>query len=286
MINTQNLSFEEVVLRCRKVPSLQELIRGAYLDEDLEAAAMRFLSSEEWAALKGLLPPNKSAILDLGAGRGIVSCALAREGWEVTALEPDPSSVVGADAIRELSSALNVQVNVVQQFATEAALPDVSYDAVYCRAVMHHIDDLPAVCREVCRVLKPGGIFIASREHVISTVDEQDAFLDSNPMHRMHSGEKALLRCDYESAMASAGFQITKVLGHYDSPINYHPMSMAEWASFCRQPLCEATCYKFGNLVASEKWAIGRTLLHYMARSASLRCRIPGRLYTWVCVKP
>ena len=40
--------------------------------------------------------------LDLGAGRGISSYALAREGWQVTALEPDPSMLIGAGAIRSL----------------------------------------------------------------------------------------------------------------------------------------------------------------------------------------
>ena len=41
-----------------------------------------------------MIPRKAGRALDLGAGNGILSYALAREGWSVTAVEPDPSALV------------------------------------------------------------------------------------------------------------------------------------------------------------------------------------------------
>ena len=46
---------------------------------------------------------QRGQALDVGAGRGIASYALAREGFTVTVLEPDDSHLVGAGAIRSLA---------------------------------------------------------------------------------------------------------------------------------------------------------------------------------------
>ena len=40
------------------------------------------------------------------------------------------------------------------------------FDVVFARAVLHHTRDLELACREMFRVLRPGGIFVAAREHV------------------------------------------------------------------------------------------------------------------------
>ncbi|MCU0885274.1 MAG: hypothetical protein MUC44_10055 [Beijerinckiaceae bacterium] len=74
---------------------MSALARAAYFDEPV-AAALRYQASAEFGAVRALLPPKAGRALDLGAGNGILSHALAREGWAVTAVEPDPSELVGA----------------------------------------------------------------------------------------------------------------------------------------------------------------------------------------------
>jgi 2-polyprenyl-3-methyl-5-hydroxy-6-metoxy-1,4-benzoquinol methylase len=89
------MTWEDAVRWCMAEPSMSALARAAYFDEPV-AAALRYQASAEFGAVRALLPPKAGRALDLGAGNGILSHALAREGWAVTAVEPDPSELVGA----------------------------------------------------------------------------------------------------------------------------------------------------------------------------------------------
>src|SRR6266849_8037514 len=102
-------TWEAAVTWLRDQPERRQLVLDAFYDDPLTAAAERYHASGEWQAVSRLLLGRTGQALDVGAGRGIASYALAREGFEVTSLEPDPSAIVGAAAIRAL--------------AAEAALP-------------------------------------------------------------------------------------------------------------------------------------------------------------------
>lgn len=59
---------------------------------------------------------------------------------------------------------------------------------VFARQVLHHARNLEMLCREVSRVLKPHGIFIATREHVISKPEDLARFLKKHPLHQFYGG--------------------------------------------------------------------------------------------------
>src|SRR6476469_916022 len=100
-MNAKLLTWEESVQWLREQHEQQELVRHCYYDDPLENAAESFSNSEEWLAVKRLLKKHiPGKVLDIGAGRGISSYAFAKAGCLVTALEPDPSLLVGAQAIR------------------------------------------------------------------------------------------------------------------------------------------------------------------------------------------
>lgn len=174
------------------------------------------------------LPKEQGQALDLGAGRGIASYALARDGWRVTAVEPDQSAVVGAEAIRKLAKETGLPIDVVAQYGEALPFADRRFDLVHCRAVLHHARNLSALCREVSRVLRPGGRVIATREHVISRKADLPVFLESHPLHRLYGGEHAYLLSEYQAAIQAAGLTITHVLNPYASDINLFPDCRAE----------------------------------------------------------
>ena len=217
-------TWEEAVSWLVSRPDQQALVRDCYYDSPLDAAAERYWQSAEWVAIRRLLPPVAGTALDMGAGRGIASYALAREGWQVTALEPDPSSLVGAGAIRYLASTQQLPITVIQEFGERIPFPTNTFDLVFARQALHHAKDLSQVCAEAARLLKPGGLLVAVREHVISKQQDLSAFFELHPLHKLYGGENAFLLDQYLGAMQRAGLAVEQILHPLASDINLAPL--------------------------------------------------------------
>jgi SAM-dependent methyltransferase len=276
-------TWELAVQWLREQPDKQELVKAAYYDDPLPAAAQRYWRSEEWQAIRPLLPPASGQALDVGAGRGISSYALAKEGFAVTALEPDASALVGAEAIRGLAAICDLAIEVTQDFSERLPFPDSQFDVVFARAVLHHTSDLSAACREFFRVMKPGGRLLAVREHVISLPEDLPAFLDLHPLHKLYGGENAFLLTQYKAAIEAAGFRIDTVLAPLESAINYAPHTEAslktELSKRISHGLPGAKQLIAGLLGVPHLWAVARNLLGRVDHR-------PGRLYSFIAQKP
>jgi SAM-dependent methyltransferase len=271
-------TWEEAVRRLRGRPDAAELVRDAYYDDPLLGAAERYHQSDEWRAIRALLGPVRGSAVDVGAGRGIASFALAREGFRVTAVEPDPSGIVGSDAIRSLARQTGLPIVVVNDGSERLPLADRSTDLVFARAVLHHVGDLEAACAEFHRVLRPDGRLVAVREHVISRPGDLQAFLDAHPLHHLYGGENAFLLQQYLAALAAAGFVRPSVLGPLDSPINFAPRTLANLKDEISRRIPVVGGAARAALDAPGVWSIARTLLARFDRR-------PGRLYSFVCVR-
>lgn len=278
-------TWEQAVEWLRRQPDQQALVRACYYDDPLIEAAERFFAGDEWREVLKLLPSTPGRALDVGAGRGISSYALARSGWQVTALEPDPSPLVGTGAIRQLSDDAGVRIDIVQDQAEAMPFADGSFDLVYGRQVLHHAGDLSVLCREMARVLRPGGRFVATREHVITTREDLETFLQCHPLHRLYGGEYAYPLEDYQSAIRASGLRLIRTLGPFDSVINYFPMSDTEWRHKCRRPLARIFGRRATNLLADDRHAWGRWTLRALAARRSRISHTPGRLYSFIAEK-
>jgi SAM-dependent methyltransferase len=276
------LSWEEAVEWLRGQADQQPLVRACYFDDPLVDAAERFRVSEEWNAVRTYLPRERGRALDIGAGRGISSYALAHDGWYVTAIEPDPGRVIGAQAIGALAKQSGLPIRVIQAHAEAVPFSGHSFDLIHARQVLHHAASLNGLCHEVARLLKPGGLFIATREHVISKQEDLSSFLQSHPLHRFYGGENAFLLADYLKAIQGSGLKIRKVLGPFDSIINYFPMTYSEWRTFCMRPVATVTGHHIAQMLTDDNHRMGRWLLQCSSRLLSLMSNTPGRLYTFV----
>jgi SAM-dependent methyltransferase len=208
--------------------------------------------------------------LDLAAGRGIAAFALARDGWTVTAVEPDPSNIVGAGAIRSLVAETGIDVTIVEEWGERLPFEMATFDLVHCRQGLHHARDLFAMCREAARILKPGGTFIATREHVISRREDLPAFLASHALHHLYGGENAFLLEEYLRAIEGAGMKLHLVLNPFESEINFFPSNRRE----LRRMLARQYHWPWRSLIPN-------TVLRWLGR----RTDAPGRLYTFAAVK-
>jgi ubiquinone/menaquinone biosynthesis C-methylase UbiE len=224
-MNDRVLTWEEAVEWLRSLPNQVELVKACYYDDPLIDAAKRFHQSTEWVEIQKRLPQHKGKVLDLGAGRGISSFAFSRDGWDVVAIEPDRSAIVGAMAIKHLADETALPISVLQTFAETLPFKDNLFDVVYGRQILHHAQDLSVMCNELSRVLKPGGIFIATREHVISKPADLDCFLAQHPLQKMYGGENAYLLKTYIDAIQQSGIHIDEILNPSASNINLFPGS-------------------------------------------------------------
>jgi len=219
-------------------------------------------------------------MLDIGAGRGIASFAFAKDGWQVTALEPDQSDIVGSGAIKNLADHENLAITVVNEWGETLPFDNSSFDLVYVRAVLHHARDLQRFCSEIVRVLKPNGMLLAVREHVISKTDDLETFLYVHPLHKLYGGENAFLLKEYKDAMISAGFDIVRTIKPFENPINFSPQSRR---SLCGEILNRVKIVPAGlkDILLSRNF-----VLSLLLRLAGLLDNRPGRHYSFVCIKP
>ncbi len=265
------MTWEEAVLWLRQQPDKAELVKDCFYDDPLSTAANRYYHSTEWQAVRNVLPHPPARALDLGAGRGISSYALTRDGWRVTALEPDKSAIVGAGAIRMLANETNLDITVIEDWGEKLPFTDNSFDLVYARQMLHHAHDLRALCREVYRVLKPRGLFVATREHVISKKNDLQIFLDAHPLHRLYGGEHAFLLSEYTNAMKEAGLDVERVLNPLQSDINLFPES--------RESVKR-------RISARVRWPWPKLLPDTLLTLMGSLIQTPGRLYSFIGRKP
>ncbi|MDH5561311.1 MAG: class I SAM-dependent methyltransferase [Deltaproteobacteria bacterium] len=265
-----NKTWEEAVKWLKEQPDQQELVYDAFYDDPLLDCAERFYRSSEWVAVKAVLPHKQGKALDLGAGRGIASFALAKDGWEVSALEPDSGDLVGAGAIKSLSKESGLQIEVVQEWGEALPFPDGCFDLVHCRQVLHHAKDLKKLLKEISRVLKQGGKMIATREHVISKQEDLEAFFEIHPLHQLYGGEKAYLLAEYLMAIKMAGLTLKKQFNSYSSDINLYPETMSDVKK------------KISSRLRVPAFLIPFFILRILGWIDSS----PGRLYSFIAEKP
>jgi SAM-dependent methyltransferase len=277
---TKFQTWEDAVSWLISQPEQQEIVKACYYDTPLKSAADRYWLSSEWQAIKEFFPATQGKALDIGAGNGIASYALAKDGWQVEALEPDSSNLVGVGAIRQLASDCNLPINTVQEFGEQLPFPDAHFDLVFARQVLHHARDLPQLSQEVYRVLKPGGIFIAVRDHVIATKADLPKFLDTHPLHKLYGGENAYLRSEYIEAIEAANLKVNRVLDAFDSPINYSPHTIDTLKQELSTRLNLPSA--FGLVLA---FLLSDAIFPYTLKVLSKLDRRPGRAVSFICHK-
>jgi ubiquinone/menaquinone biosynthesis C-methylase UbiE len=107
--------------------------------------------------------PGGSSILDIGSGYGLFSLEMRKRGYKV--ISSDLLIGIAIDKIkkaREIFRKGGQPFIFTQSDATMLPFKDGSFDGVLIADVIEHILDEDAALREIRRVLKKGGIFIAS----------------------------------------------------------------------------------------------------------------------------
>jgi SAM-dependent methyltransferase len=281
MSNQGALSWEEAVRWYRAQPNNETEVRNNYFDLPVLGAAERYAGSEEFSEVLRLLGAGRGKrLLDLGAGNGIASFALAKNGWQVTALEPDDSAEVGAAAICMIRDETGLPIDVVREGGSRLPFPGETFEAIHARQVLHHVPDLEMMAGELARVLRPGGRCLNTREHVADDEHQLSEFRAAHPLHSLYGGEHAYPLERYLSAFSKAGLRVLQTWGPVESILNFFPGTEHERQIAIRQ-IARHSYLRLGRLFA---WSSD-------FRAARLRAftendRTPGRIYSFLLERP
>jgi SAM-dependent methyltransferase len=109
---------------------------------------------ELFDAIAERLPlPRQPLVVDLGAGTGRASLAMAAIGWRVTAVEPGKPML---DMLRARAADQGILISTLQASAEETGLDAASVDLVTAAQSFHWFDK-PRALAEMARILKPAG---------------------------------------------------------------------------------------------------------------------------------
>ncbi len=294
-MSDNKMNWDETICFIRTQPEYKELVEKAYFEEELSLNVERFKTSEEFAETQLLISrhtklDSKTKLLDIGSGNGISAVAFALKDINVDSIEPDPSDTIGAGAIRKLKEHYNLtNLNIHQAYAEEIKFEDNFFDIVYARQCMHHAYNLELFLKECARVLKDGGVLITVRDHVVYNEIDKEWFLENHPLQKFYGGENAFSEEEYKSAIINSGLKVKKVLKHFDSVINYFPLSKKE------KEAKENTNKVFVESIIKNKLGV-LSKLKIVNKMATVYVKnklgevfderkVPGRMYTFIAVK-
>ena len=279
------MNWEETILHIREDPEFEMLITLAYMEEDLELNVKRFQNSGEFKATLKLLErycPHAQKLIDLGCGNGTTSASFALHGFDVIAVEPNPSLAVGAGAVRELKQKFSLEnLKIVQDTAEELELNPGEFDVVYCRQSLHHASDLLKFVANAARFLRPGGIFMTTRDHVVFDEKDKIWFLENHPLQKFYGGENAYSPEQYKTAFQKAGLRVLLELKYWDSIINFYPLTRYEISKRRYRFWFKTLFYPVWMIYNKVKQTPGKP-----NRRAGLdEKEIPGRMYSFLAIK-
>jgi 2-polyprenyl-3-methyl-5-hydroxy-6-metoxy-1,4-benzoquinol methylase len=181
-------------------------------------------------------------VLELGCGGGQNSVVLAKWGARPTGIDLSRAQIRFAQALAAREGVVvDFQVRPIEDLA---ALPTGSYDLVLSSFALEFVEDLGGVCREVARLLVPGGGFVLANLHpiagagLVASRGSHREFVMTDYFRRRQQrwrwpryrdGTTAMVQTyhrtveDYFVALTAAGFTVT----HLVEPA---PYPRARWA--------------------------------------------------------
>ena len=127
----------------------------------------RLLKKILWTQLGEI--KNKK-ILDFGSGEGITANYFAKDN-EVVAVEPWEEMLQCRWQDYEY-------VQIQGDISAVSEMKDNSFDIIFCHNVLEYIDDKSQVVKELCRVLKPGGMLSVVKHNRAGRVMQMAVLLD------------------------------------------------------------------------------------------------------------
>jgi 2-polyprenyl-3-methyl-5-hydroxy-6-metoxy-1,4-benzoquinol methylase len=100
---------------------------------------------------------NGKRVLEVGCGRGSLSCYFSDAGFDCTLVDLSENAI---NLAKEIYKKNNLKANFVVGDANNLDLMDSSFDIIFSIGLLEHFDDIQQTLSEQIRVLDDGGIWL------------------------------------------------------------------------------------------------------------------------------
>jgi SAM-dependent methyltransferase len=263
----------ETALHDQNAPDYQPIIAcyptaGAFLEH--------FADSPEGQQLAEVAArfPVPSRILDIGPGLGRSSIYLARQGHQVSAVEP---ALGLCRCLEQLSAAYGLPLNIYQVSAEGMdRLPDLAVDVCIFNASLHHCDDPLRALRNCHKLLVPRGKLFLLNEPQLRPFMSKARFyrlLEEKPRELAHYGgnEHIYYHREYRSLLKQAGFrQVRTFLAHRYLKAESYLQPLHERGVSAPKIMARRLYYRGVRTLCRSGW-LGQPILEVMKRLSLLQ---------------
>jgi ubiquinone/menaquinone biosynthesis C-methylase UbiE len=172
-------------------------------------------------------------VLDIGCGHGETALAVAPVARTVVSMDLSFPFVVATR--RNLRERKTIDLPGVQGDGMILPFRSGSFDVVISHGGIHHIPDQAAAIREIGRILKPGGIFLAfepNRNRIFTFLDFYAQLFFNNP-NTLKPLQERLQGDSYRERM------------RHEAELHPALLSYEEYEAACRSAHMEWSCEKF-----------------------------------------
>ena len=191
--------------------TVQDLYEVWAADSELRDALGQSLDPRgvDWLfeVFAGLVPRSGELVLDAGARDAKHAIRLVREhGVRAVALDPVP---LHCELAREriAEAGLAAEIEVVEGAIEELPFDDASFDWIWCRDVLVHVDSLRGLA-QCARVLRPGGALVAYVTLATDLLEPEEA---DSLVRGLALQRSSLDAAELEAAAAAAGLVLRSV---------------------------------------------------------------------------
>jgi len=201
-----------------------------------------------WEHVKPILPRDRSPILDIGGGTGIWAVKLAKAGHDITCADLSHKMVDVARAraeeegVADRVKCLHSDLQDLKEFS------DASFAAVWAQGdPLSYVPDPDLAMKHVSRVLRPGGLLVASVDSRYAAIDHFLQLADVDGLEKfLRSGKDEWLGDRHEERfpvtffsprdlsklLERRGFEVLSMIGKTVLPLRKHEKLLEDPKTF------------------------------------------------------